>query len=168
MFRSLSRRWLVLGGLLLATVVASVWPRGEESPALEVVAPSARGNEVTSKLEQTSRAHAELPPLGERLERPQGAKKVENLFAATSWIPPSSKLAAPTPTAPPFPYAFAGILVDNDVLTAVFTKQNQHFVVRAGEVLEDTYRLDEINSHSITGTYLPLGQKLTLPLGTLN
>lgn len=168
MLRSTPRRWLVLGGLLLATVVASVWPRGEESPALEVVAPSARGNAVTPKSEQTSSAPAGLPPLGERLERPQGATKVENLFAATSWTPPLAKLAASAPSAPPFPYAIAGNLIDNGVLTVVFTKQNQHFVLRVGEVLENTYRLDRINSSSIAVTYLPLGHQQTLPLGAPN
>ena len=167
MFRSAPRRWLVLGGLLLATVVASVWPRGEESPALEIVAPSARGNEATPRSGQALSAAAGLPSLGDRLERPQGATKVENLFAATSWNPPA-KLAASAPSAPPFPYAVAGNLVDNGVPTVVFMKQNQHFVLRAGEVLENTYRIDRIDSRSIAVTYLPLGHPQILPLGTLN
>ena len=168
MLRSALRRRLVLGGLLLATVVASVWPRGEESRVLEVVAPAARGNAVTPMSEQTASAPAGLPPLGERFERPQGATKVENLFAAKSWIPASPKLAASAPVAPPFPYAIAGNLVDNGVMTVVFTKQNQHFVLRVGEVLENTYRLDGIDSRSIAVTYLPLGQQQTLPLGAFN
>ena len=169
MLQSAPQRWLVLGGLLLATVVASVWPRGEESPALEVVAPSARGDMATPKSAQTSSAPAGLPPLGEQLERPQGATQVENLFATTSWTPPLAKQpAASAPRAPPFPYAIAGNLVDNDVRTVVFMKQNQYFVLRVGEVLENTYRLDGIGSRSITVTYLPLGHQQTLPLGTLH
>lgn len=166
MSQSTSRRWLVLGGLLLATVVASVWPRGEESRGLEVVAPTARSSEAASGREQTSSAPAGLPPLGERLERPKGAAKVENLFAPTTRTP--AKLAASTPSAPPFPYAIAGNLVDNGVMTVIFAKQNQYFVLGVGEILENTYRIDAINSSSIAVTYLPLGHQQILPLGTLN
>ncbi len=171
MFQSASRRWLVLGGLLLATVVASVWPQGGESPALEIVAPSERGDAAAprngrAQSGQTVTATAELPPLGERLERSQGATKVENLFGAMSWIPPAKPVAA-TPVAPPFPYTVAGSLIDNGVPTVVFMKQNQYFILRVMEVLESTYRIDAIDERSIALTYLPLGHRQTLPLGTL-
>lgn len=117
---------------------------------------------------RTSPAPAGLPPLGERLERPKGAAKVENLFAAPARTPPPARLAASTPSAPPFPYAIAGNLVDKGLMTIVFAKQNQYFVLGVGEILENTYRIDAINSNSIAVTYLPLGQQQILPLGTLN
>ena len=170
MFRSIPRRWLVLLGALLATVAAAVWPRGDGDgvAALEVVAPSARGREATPGGKSAVPAAVTLPPLGERLERPRSAREVENLFDATSWLPPAPKAAQvepSVPTAPPFPYTSAGSIADNEGLTVVFMKQNQHFIVRRGEILESTYRIDEIDARSITVTYLPLGLQQVIPLG---
>ncbi len=171
MMNSVPRRRLIFGGALLATVVASVWPRSDENAAVDIVGPAARGAQAPRTADPALSPPAELPPLGETLERPAAAKRVADLFAAKSWIPPAPKPApgAPSaPSAPPFPYTVVGGLADNNVITIVFSNKDQYFVLRAGEVLADTYRLDEVNSNSITVTYLPLGQKQVLPLGTPN
>jgi hypothetical protein len=49
----------------------------------------------------------------------------------------------------------------------VFANQNQNFAVRAGEVLEKTYRVESIDSQAVTVTYLPLGLTQRLPIGEL-
>ena len=168
MFKALPRRWRVLFGALFATVAAAVWPRADDGTALDVVAPVARSSEASSSAKPAPPAAAVLPALGERLERPRAAKEVENLFGATSWIPPAPKvvpIVPPPPTAPPFPYASAGSLADKDGAMVVFMKQNQHFIVRRGDVLESTYRIDEIQPRSVVVTYLPLGLQQVVPLG---
>jgi hypothetical protein len=50
----------------------------------------------------------------------------------------------------------------------IFANQQNSFVLRAGEVLEQTYRLESIDSHAVTLTYLPLGVTERVPLGTAN
>ena len=47
----------------------------------------------------------------------------------------------------------------------VFANQNRDFVLKAGEILDDTYRVDEIAAEQVTVTYLPLGIKQILPMG---
>ena len=168
MFKALPRRWLVLYGALFATVAAAVWPRADDGAALEVVAPVARSSEAAPGGKPVTAVAAALPELGERLERPRADKEVENLFGPTSWIPPAPKVAPvmpEPPTAPPFPYASAGSLADKDGPMVVFMKQNQHFIVRRGDVLESTYRIDEIQPRSVTVTYLPLNLQQVVPLG---
>jgi hypothetical protein len=170
MFAAAIRSRLILGGALLATVVASVWPSAEERSTPEVVPPVAR-DEGAAPARQAPAARTELPRLSERLERaPTVADEVKDLFAATSWDRPSggqgARPAKPAaPTAPAFPYAIAGTLVDGDGLMVVFAKQNQDFVVRVGDVLDGDYRIDSIDRQSITVTYLPLRVTQVLPMG---
>ena len=102
MFRPVSRHWLALGGVLLATFVAAVWPSGEESSTLEAGGPSAQGDGLKLRIDLSLIDEPKLPVLGERLERARGATKVENLFVASSWNPPPSpsKRRTPAPVAP--------------------------------------------------------------------
>ena len=203
----LPRRWLVLGGALLATSVAAMWPRAKDDSAIEVVAPVERvgqnklksdppsderarlqpGSAVESvapsattdkpepKIERNLSQAPHAPAPGNRLERlrtPTKADdlKVEDLFGATNWNPPppppppQQALPPPVPTAPPFPYAVAGSIADLNGPMVVFMKQNQDFVVRVGDVLENTYRVDAIDEQSVTVTYLPLNLKQVVAL----
>ena len=163
-------RWIVLSAALLATVVATVWPHGDEGTAVQVVAPVMNRNAGPSEARQQS-ADSALPNLGEQLERPHANSEVRDLFGARSWNPPPpppvvQKQLPPTPpTAPPFPYGIAGSVADGNGLMVVFTKQNQDFVLRVGDVLEQTYRVDAIDAQSVALTYLPLGLAQLVPMG---
>ena len=160
MFSSAFMRRLILGAALLATVVASVWPRGDEKLAPEVVAPVSRGDMAPSR-EQRLPVQLELPKLDERLERLHTPEKLQDLFGTTDWNPPPPREQKPPPppppAAPPFPYTVAGSVVDAAGPMIVFNRQNQDFVLRAGDVLEHTYRIETIDARSVTVTYLPLG-----------
>jgi hypothetical protein len=167
--RSAFTRWLILGAALLATVVASVWPRSEEKTASEVVAPVTRRDDAPAK-GQPLAPQTELPALSERLERPGAAAEIQDLFGAKDWNPPpppvrQKPLPPPVPTAPPFPYTVAGSVADANGLMIVFAnRQKQDFVLRIGDVLEQTYRVDAINPQSVTLTYLPLGLTQVVPI----
>jgi len=127
MFRSPLTRWLILGTALLATVVASVWPRGEEKTASEVVAPVTRRDDAPAKAQQLS-SPLELPALGERLDRPSAPDKIQDLFGRKDWNPPPppvrrKPLPPAPPTAPPFPYTVAGSVADVNGPMIVFNRQ---------------------------------------------
>ncbi len=168
---TLTRRRLILGGALLATVVASVWPRAQERPASEVVAPVTQRGAAPPR-EQAHPAQSaqptELPTLGERLERAQTMAKVQDLFGATTWNPPPAPVPLPQkpapPTAPAFTYAVAGLVHDANGPMIVLNRQNQDFVLRVGDVLEQTYRIEAIGPQSVTVTYLPLGLTQVVPI----
>ena len=66
--------------------------------------------------------------------------------------------------APPFPYVIAGSIIDANGPMVVFTDQQQNFVVRPGEVLERTYRLESIEPNAVMLTYIPLGLRQRVPM----
>lgn len=91
-----------------------------------------------------------------------------DLFSARSWNPPPppTPVAPPAaPVAPPLPYTFIGKKHEGDAWEVYLTKGEQTFVVRQGEMLESTYRVDKIQPPTLTLTYLPLDQAQTLPIG---
>jgi hypothetical protein len=161
MFRSARIRWLVLGGALLATAVASVWPQGDDRSAPEVVAPVTRRDAPAGR-ELKPPGEIELPRLGAQLARPAASAKVQDLFGTSDWNPPPARdrqqqLPPAAPVAPQFPYSVAGSVADSSGPMIVFNRQNQDFALRVGEVLEQTYRIEAIDSNSVTVLYLPLG-----------
>jgi hypothetical protein len=172
MVRPALTRWLILGTALLATVVASVWPRGEEKSAPEIVAPVTRRDDAPAKGQQPSSqppSPLELPALGDRLEGPRMPAKIQDLFGIKDWNPPPppvrhKPLPPAAPTAPPFPYTVAGSVADANGLMIVFNRQKQDFVLRIGDVLEQTYRVEAIDPQSVTVTYLPLGLTQVVPI----
>ena len=80
-------RRLVLGGALLVTVVASVWPRAQENVEPEVVAPVTQ-RDVSSRRDQALPAPTAPPTLATRVERQTAPRRrprhirSENLGAA--------------------------------------------------------------------------------------
>jgi hypothetical protein len=170
MFRWAFSRWMILGGALLATVVASVWPRGQDEPMIEVVPPVAKRDAAPLRDKKV----AELPPLGALRERQRAGTDVQDLFGAKTWsAPPAPQQPRPAPApvapvAPPFPYTVAGSVLDPNGLMIVFTHQQRNFVLRVGEVLEQTYRVESIDPQSVTLTFLPLGLTQRVPIGASN
>jgi hypothetical protein len=172
MLGSKRTRAIVLGTALLATVVATVWPRAQEKSVPEVVTPVVPRTMVAGEVDVSSIA-SRPPSLPSRAEQLQTAPEVHDLFGAKSWEPPPAPVKykpapPPKPTAPPFPYVVSGRIDDNDAILVVFTGQQQSFIVRVGEVLEHTYRVDAVDAQAVTLTYLPLGLTQRVPLAALN
>jgi hypothetical protein len=175
MLSSIPTRRIVLGGALLVTVVASVWPRPQEEGAAEVVAP-VTPREVSARREPEVSAPSAAPALAPRGASNEGAA-LHDLFGAKSWTPPPPTAAAlaarkppppPPPMAPPFPYVVSGSVVDANGVMVVFSNQQQNVIVRVGEVFEQTYRVDAVDGQSVMLTYLPLGLPQRVAMAVLN
>jgi hypothetical protein len=108
-----------------------------------------------------------------RPELTQGA--APNLFGKGGWFvpppplpppaPPPPPPPAPPPAPPPLPYAFLGKYSEGGMHLAILAKGNRVITAAPGELLENTYRLERIDSSSILFTYLPLGTTQTLSTG---
>ena len=68
--------------------------------------------------------------------------------------PPAAVISTAAPTAPPVPYRYAGKVGDDDVVLA---KGERVFTVKAGEILDGSYRVEAIAPGRIDLLYLPLG-----------
>jgi hypothetical protein len=152
--------WTVLG----LTLAAALWFKDEPNSALveEVARPTERGDAKTQDPTAPEIVLA-LP------ERRSNLDPAEDAFRSWTPSPAPVKSAQPTaPSAPPLPFSYLGRM-EQDGQTLVFlAKQDRSYVVKAGEVVGDTYRLDEVKTSALQFTYLPLKIKQTLQIPEAN
>lgn len=90
------------------------------------------------------------------------AAKPYNLFKVHSWlvVPPVKKVKPeppPPPVAPPAPFTYMGKLEDTPKNTQIFLVANgKLYTTRAGEKIDQQWRLDAEEANSLRLTYLPL------------
>ena len=90
------------------------------------------------------------------------AAKPYNLFKVHSWlvVPPVKKVKPeppPPPVAPPAPFTYMGKLEDTPKNTQIFLVANgKLYTPRAGEKIDQQWRLDAEEANALRLTYLPL------------
>jgi len=100
-----------------------------------------------------------------------------DLFAAHSWkaepapgtVTEQPVVAAPVvqvPTAPPLPFQFVGRLDDRSDLQVFLQNGEKIYVVRKGDVIDETWRIERISDVELSLVYLPLHVSQTLPVGS--
>lgn len=123
-------------------------------------------------------------PVRQEGRRPAGAAEVlglrsrddldgdeSNLFAALSWEPSPTKVeASPPPAAesaepraPPAPLQLLGRYQEGDRTAMFATFNGDSVVLWPGENINHEWRVDVIEAGQVVLTYLPLGQKQSLP-----
>jgi hypothetical protein len=94
-------------------------------------------------------------------------------FAAASFAPPPPPPPPPAPVvppppppppkAPPLPFSFVGLLEQGVARPQAFLARGDAlFIVAAGDVIEDKYRVESLSPASIVLTYLPLSERQVL------
>lgn len=175
-----ARRIAIFGSLALA-VLAIRWVDGE--PQVQR-ANAAQRRESTAATGPSVRA---APPgiAGtaldlSRLKRGGTGPHSSQAFGARSWDPPPRKLGPreieaqramaepppPPPQAPPLPFTYLGMLGDEDETTVFLGQQDTNYAVKKGDVINGTYRVEEVESGRVVLTYLPLDQRQTLTATT--
>ena len=171
------KRKLIVGGALIATLIAAVLVEEDETlidtvDTIQPVKPS--GDRV--KNQENNAEQLDVSKLGQRKFNALAGE----LFVSTTWAPKQPQvnlqeqaaIAAqvakstppPAPTAPPLQFKYAGkAIADNE--TWVFLSQSgENLIAKIGGKINDKYRLDSINDDAITMTYLPLNAKQTLTI----
>lgn len=102
------------------------------------------------------------------LHRDPPPEDVSDVFRGTSWYvpPPPPKPAPPSP--PPLPFAYIGMMQEGGSKIVFLSRQDNSYVVRQGDVLDGTYRVEKIGDWEMVLTYLPLGMKQSLNMGGRN
>ncbi|HDS1735316.1 hypothetical protein [Pseudomonas sp. BP8] len=166
-----SRALLWTGFLGLSAAVA--WAPGhwfgQSQERVEAIAGQARPH--------ASRAGSDAN-VGAGLPRDKAAGPSRDLFPAQRWSKPqavatvteqpviSAPLVAAAPAAPTLPFQFIGRMGDRDDLQIFLQSGEKLYVVRQGDVIDDTYRLDHVSATELGLVYLPLHQPQTLSVGS--
>lgn len=132
----------------------------------------------SSIVRQRPMAETKLPAIGELepviprdqliLKTTAKSSKGRDLFASGGWNPPVpivKPLPPPPPTAPALPFTFLGKKLESGAWEVFLGRGEQSFVVRAGTLIENTYRVEAIMPPTLSLTYLPLAEKQTLAIG---
>lgn len=176
MTRSKPHRWLWL--TLAATLLATGWlalNAPQEGP-LEVV--TARVTETAPGSPGSNSGAIQAADWPRRVTRaPAQAWPRLAPAAATSWgvpapPPPPPKVVASAPPppappqAPPFPYQLIGRLEGADGHRALMTNDVRTVAVAVGAVVDGQWRIDKLDRSSMSVTWLPGEQALSVAYGT--
>jgi len=88
------------------------------------------------------------------------------IVASTSVVQPAP--VAPIPTAPPLPFTYVGKLIQDGKLAVFIGMRGQDMLIKKGEIIAQTYHIDDISSTEVKMTYLPLQIQQILKLESLN
>ncbi|MBV4504498.1 hypothetical protein HU751_006520 [Pseudomonas sp. BW13M1] len=134
--------------------------------------------EVADPIAGQARSHAaSTVPVGAGLPRDEAASPSRDLFPSQQWTPPQALATvteqpvintpvAAAPTAPTLPFRFIGRMGERDDLQIFLQSGDKLYVVRQGDVIDDTYRLDHVSATELSLVYLPLHQPQTLSVGS--
>lgn len=173
------QRWLILGSLLAATIGAGLWlddeaPEAASSPRERRAAkPAAEASmaalPASLALAQADAANkTEAGEAGEDEDIDKIKDDAESLidpFRPATWYvapppPPTEK-----PRAPRLPFKYLGRLVEDGSVRVFLSDQDRHLIVKSGEVVNGSYKVEKIGDGQIVFVYLPLKERQVLPTG---
>ena len=115
------------------------------------------------KLQRGPQSEPESDPFGTRDFRPPPPKpKESSITAAAGVLPPPP----PPPQAPPLPFIYMGRLDEEQNTTVFLTAGDRNLVVKSGDLIDNTYKVEQVTESSVVLTYLPMNQRQTLAIGT--
>ncbi len=167
----------MLGVALAATLVATAWA-GWQDDSGEVVAPAGRVRVADAKPTRGA-ARVTLGAAAEPWPAPIASRPVSTFeIDAAAWsapepppAPPAPPVvrapapAPPAPVAPPFAYVLIG-RIDDGQPQALLTGPLRSIAVKAGDVVDEVWRVDAVRPDGITLTWLPGNSKQELGFKT--
>ena len=164
-------RWWILVPALGAAVLLNWWG-GAPDPQAAVV-PAALPRRA-AELRSTPGAPAASAALHGLIARDKlyteerGRAGERDLFEGRQWTPPPVAVAASAPAVdptPPFPYAYAGRKQDGDAVEVYLTRGEFAYLVKPGEMLEESYRVVAVTPTQLTVLYVPTNFTHTIQIG---
>jgi hypothetical protein len=125
---------------------------GQPGPALDL-----------QKLQRAPALDPDGDPFGPRSFRPAPPKVKAPTMQAVLEAPP---LPSPPPQAPPLPFIFMGRLSEARDTTVFLTMGDRNLIVKPGDTIDNTYKVEEVSDTAVVLTYLPMNLRQTLPIGT--
>ncbi|PKO34820.1 MAG: hypothetical protein CVU34_04805 [Betaproteobacteria bacterium HGW-Betaproteobacteria-7] len=154
------QRWIVLGGLLLATLAAGMMI--EEEAADE---PEPRRPRSERPAAPTAGALPPAPVAAQPLPPTADAAPLPDPFRSHSWYiaPPPPPPAQPV--APPLPFSYLGKVIEDKEIRVFLAYQGRHLIARQGDKLDRNYVVEAIEGNRMRIRYLPLNEEQELAIG---
>lgn len=166
-------RWALLGAALAAVVAAAGLGddgKGRKKPARERMEQPATAG-VMARKPQPAPVRVELERLNPQAAKAHAEAEIGNVFGAISWYvpppppPPPPPAPPPKPTAPPLPFGYLGLYQDAALPVVILVKGDRIYTVSEGDVIEGTYRVEQVAAGQIELTYLPLNIRQSIVTG---
>jgi hypothetical protein len=156
---------LVLAAGAAAFVLASRYAGDGESDTAEALVPMV----VASPARATGVAAVPPPPVAApRPTREAIAVDGADAFGGMTLAPPPAPAPTappppPAPSAPPLPFRYVGLLEQGAAQPTAFIARGEVLhIVKAGDVIDGTYRIESLAPAQVVLTYLPLQERQTL------
>lgn len=167
-----TRRGAALGSLLLMSIAAAVAVSKDRPGSVVAVAERGVARTAGGSGGASAQGDAFAPADDGLLARVNGRQMDGDfppLFEATRKAPPlrlAHAAEAPSePVAPPLPFRYLGQITEEGRVTLFLSVNERNIAVKAGELIDDQYRVDSIENGVAVFTYLPLKHRQTLPVG---
>ena len=182
------QRWLIIGGLLLATLVAGylvddepVAEKSQRRKGASARAEAAAGaREISRSSVKDTAAEPAVAPLsfpepatavkneleGEKEGEMAAEKEIIDPFRNKSWYVAPPPLPPPKPVAPPLPFQYLGKLSEDGQIRVFLNHQGKYLITRTGDVIDGIYRVEEITGSRMTLLYQPLKERQVLSIGS--
>lgn len=167
----ITRRGAVLGSVLLMSIAAAVAVSKDRPGSVVAVADRAKARTpaAPAALAQGDTFASSGDGQLARVNARQMEGDMTPLFEATRKTAPERHARAAEapgePVAPPLPFRYLGQMTDEGRVTLFLSVNERNIAVRAGETIDDQYRIDSIDNGVAVFTYLPLKHRQTLPVG---
>lgn len=187
---------LLIGGVLAVGALLVIFaPEPEDEGARPVVRParnaegkaaradSAAAGNATSSSSAASLGNASNPanPNPYALQiKPREEQDFGNLFATAVTPAPvmavvrktsAPKVVAPPPgppQAPPLPFQYMGRWLQEGQVSYFLQLNGRNLVLRVGDTVDQTYKLEQASAGTLSFVYLPLNQKQSMAVGEVN
>lgn len=112
--------------------------------------------------------------------KPREEQDFGNLFAAAATPAPvvavvrktsAPKVVAPPPgppQAPPLPFQYMGRWLQEGQVSYFLQLNGRNLVLRVGDTVDQTYKLEQASAGTLSFVYLPLNQKQSMAVGEVN
>ena len=161
----------VIALALIASVVA-----GRERPSGPALEPAAR---IDARLQASARGEAQEQDLDlSQLERGAEAAGADAAppvdpfarrnFASAQAAAQAAAAPPSPPPAPPLPFVYLGKAIEDGKLEIFLGRGERSYSVRAGQKIDDEYRVDKLTQNSVSFTYLPSKTRQTLDIPAVN
>jgi len=151
---------------LLLTLGATAWAALSEEPAEDLAVPRPEKDSRPLLI----KAKSDAAPAALPMFTPRAVVQYdpENLFPGDAPPQEAIETAPAKRTTPSLPFTYAGKLVENDQAIVFLQHGQSALSVKAGDVIDGTWRVESVSSSSLLFSYLPLGTVVPLTFGVSN